>query len=34
LVAALDADFQRKPFGNVINLIPISESVTKLDAVC
>lgn len=34
LVAALDSTFQRKPFGNIINLLPVAEKVTKLTAVC
>ena len=34
IVAALDATFERKPFGNILNLIPLSESVVKLNAVC
>lgn len=34
LVAALDGTFQRKPFGNIINLLPMAEKVTKLTAVC
>ena len=34
LVAALDGTFQRKPFGNIVNLLPIAEKVTKLTAVC
>lgn len=33
-MAALDGTFQRKPFGNIINLLPIAEKVTKLTAVC
>lgn len=34
LVAALDGTFQRKPFSNIINLVPLAEVVTKLVAVC
>lgn len=34
IVAALDSTFQRKPFGNIINLVPLSEKVIKLTAVC
>lgn len=34
MVAALDGTFQRKPFGNIINLLPVAEKVTKLTAVC
>ena len=34
IVAALDATFQRKAFGRVLELIPIAEKVTKLSAVC
>ena len=34
LVAALDGTFQRKGFGNIINLLPVAEKVTKLTAVC
>ena len=34
LVAALDGTFQRKPFGNIINLLPMAEKVIKLTAVC
>lgn len=34
IVAALDGTFQRKPFGNVGLLLPLSEQVDKLNAVC
>eukprot|EP00741_Cyanophora_paradoxa_P016190 tig00000042_g15630.t1 len=34
IVAALDGTFQRKPFGRIMELIPLVESVTKLSAVC
>lgn len=34
IVAALDATFQRKPFGNIISLVPLAEKVYKLTAVC
>lgn len=34
IVAALDGTFQRKPFSNIINLLPMAEKVMKLTAVC
>lgn len=34
IVCGLDGDFLRKPFGNIVNLISRSESITKLTAVC
>jgi hypothetical protein len=34
IVAALDGDYKRQPFEKTINLIPLSESVTKLTAIC
>lgn len=34
IVAALDGTFQRKPFGNILSLVPLAESVVKLHAVC
>lgn len=34
IVAALDGTFQRKPFGDILNLVPLAESVVKLNAVC
>lgn len=34
IVAALDGTFQRKGFQNILDLIPLSEHVVKLHAVC
>lgn len=34
IVAALDGDYQRKPFGDIVRLVPLAESVVKLNAVC
>ncbi|QDJ95080.1 thymidine kinase [Hypsugopox virus] len=34
IVAALDGTYQRLPFGNILNLIPIAEEVIKLSSVC
>ncbi|KAK7507292.1 hypothetical protein BaRGS_00001227 [Batillaria attramentaria] len=34
IVAALDGTFQKKAFGDILNLVPVSENVTKLSAVC
>jgi thymidine kinase len=34
LVAALDGDFRRRPFGHVLELVPFAEEVIKLQAVC
>lgn len=34
IVAGLDGDFRRKPFGRVLDLISSCESLTKLSAVC
>uniref|UniRef100_A0A0K0EP09 Thymidine kinase n=1 Tax=Strongyloides stercoralis TaxID=6248 RepID=A0A0K0EP09_STRER len=34
IVAALDGDFQRRPFENIINLYPLAEKIKKINAVC
>lgn len=34
IVAALDSTFQRKPFGRILELVPLAENVTKLNSVC
>ncbi|XP_015679650.1 thymidine kinase, cytosolic [Protobothrops mucrosquamatus] len=34
IVAALDGTFQRRAFGNILQLVPLAESVVKLNAVC
>ena len=34
IVAALDGDFARRPFGQVCNLVPLCESVEKRRGVC
>ena len=34
VVAGLDGDFRREPFGQMVSLVPLAESVTKLSAVC
>jgi len=34
IISALDATFQRKPFGRILELVPLSEEVIKLTAVC
>ena len=34
IVAGLDGTFKKKPFPNMMELIPLAESVTKLTAVC
>jgi len=34
VVAALDGTYQRQGFGNILNLVPLAESVEKLNSVC
>eukprot|EP01130_Rhizamoeba_saxonica_P002664 TRINITY_DN12425_c0_g1_i1.p1 TRINITY_DN12425_c0_g1~~TRINITY_DN12425_c0_g1_i1.p1 ORF type:complete len:247 (-),score=49.00 TRINITY_DN12425_c0_g1_i1:55-741(-) len=34
VVAALDGTFQRKPFNDILHLIPLAEDIVKLNAVC
>jgi thymidine kinase len=34
VIAGLDGDFRRKPFGRILDLIPKSETIQKLSAVC
>ena len=34
IIAALDGTYQRKSFGDVLNLVPLAESIVKLKAVC
>ncbi|KAI1884376.1 hypothetical protein AGOR_G00225770 [Albula goreensis] len=34
IVAALDGTYQRKAFGRILELVPLAESVVKLNAVC
>ncbi|MFW5891335.1 MAG: thymidine kinase [bacterium] len=34
IVAGLDGDYRRKKFGEILDLIPLSNKVTKLSAIC
>ena len=34
IVSALDGNFLQKPFGNIYQLVPLSEHVVKLNAIC
>ena len=34
IAAGLDGDFKREPFGDVLRLIPHSDKITKLSALC
>jgi thymidine kinase len=33
-VFGLDGDFERKPFGQILNIIPLADSVTKISGIC
>ena len=33
-IAGLDGDFQRKKFGQMLDLIPLCDTVTKLTSLC
>ena len=34
IVAGLDGDFKRKPFGKILECIPLADNITKLTAMC
>lgn len=34
IAAGLDGDYRRRPFGDVLNLVPFAETVTKMTALC
>jgi len=34
IIAGLDGDFRRKPFGDILKLIPLCNEVIKLNALC
>jgi thymidine kinase len=34
IVAGLSGDFRREPFGQILELIPLAEQITKLSAFC
>ena len=34
LVCGLDGDYTRKPFGDILRLVPVAETVKKLSALC
>jgi thymidine kinase len=33
-IAGLDGDFERKRFGNLLDLVPLCDKVTKLTSLC
>ena len=34
IISGLDGDFQRKPFGQILDIIPLCNSVIKLNSLC
>ena len=34
VIAGLDGDFKRNPFGDILKLIPLADKVKKLNALC
>ena len=34
IISGLDGDFQRKPFGQILDIIPLCDSVVKLNSLC
>jgi thymidine kinase len=34
ILAGLDGDFRRRRFGQVLDLVPLADSITKLSAIC
>lgn len=34
IVSGLDGTFERKPFGNILQLVALAEKVTKLNSIC
>uniref|UniRef100_A0A0N5B234 Thymidine kinase n=1 Tax=Strongyloides papillosus TaxID=174720 RepID=A0A0N5B234_STREA len=34
IIAALDGDFQRRPFESITNLYPLAEKIKKINAIC
>ena len=34
IVGGLDGDYRQRPFGEILNLIPIADTVTRLNAFC
>ena len=34
IISALDGTFERKPFGQIPNLIPLCDDIVKLNAIC